>query len=92
MIKILSCAGVVGLLVASSSAFAGGRGFGGAPTMGASSISPGREFVTHGVQANGPTAGLPGASGYAPGQLYRAGAPTTATGPGASVYAPGFLK
>ncbi len=101
MTKILSCVAVVGLLVASSSAFAGGRGFGGAPTMGAASISPGRQFVTNGPQANGPTAGFPGASGYAPGQLYRAGAPTTttgpgapttATGPGASVYAPGFLK
>lgn len=92
MTKIVSCAAVVGLLVASSSAFAGGRGFGGAPSMGASSISPGRQFVTNGPQTMGPTAGFPGASGYAPGRLYRAGAPSTATGPGASVYAPGFLK
>ncbi len=89
MTKLLSCGVAFGLLVVSSSAFAGGHG--GAPNMGVSANSPGHQFLQNGPQTVGPTAG-PGASGYAPGQLYRAGAPTTATGQGASVYAPGFLK
>jgi hypothetical protein len=90
MIKVLSSAAVLGLLVASSSgAFA--RGLGGAgPGMGASSFSPGNQFATHGPVTTGPTAG-PGASGYAPGQSFRAYGPGT-TSPGASIYAPGFLK
>ncbi len=95
MTKFLSCAAAVGLLVASTSAFAGGRGFGGPP--GASLNSPGHLFVTNGVQTQGPTQGFPGASGYAPGRLYTEGAQapstaSTANSPGASVYAPGFLK
>lgn len=98
MIKFLSCAAVVGLVATSSSAFAGGHGFGGMHTMGASSFSPGRQFVT-----SGPTGRYPGASGYAPGRQYvedRNESPSareidrdpTATGPGASVYAPGFFR
>jgi hypothetical protein len=97
MTKILSCAAVLGLLVASSSSvFAGGRG----GSIGASSFSPGHEFRT---SPSGTSVGGPGASGYAPGRQHledRNESPTaretdrdpTATGPGASVYAPGFLK
>jgi hypothetical protein len=87
MNKILSCAAVLGLLVASSSSvFAGGHG----GSMGASSISPGHK-AAGGPPTTGPTAGFPGASGYAPGRLYNAGSGPTGS-PGASVYAPGFLK
>ena len=87
MTKILSCAAVVGLLVASSSSVLA-KGPGG----GASTISPGQQFRNNGPQTTGPTAGLPGASGYAPGRLFIGnGGPTTGS-PGASVYAPGFLK
>jgi hypothetical protein len=98
MTKILSCAAVLGLLVASSSSvLAGGRG----GSMGVSSISPGNEFRTGTNTAV--SVGGPGASGYAPGRRYledRNESPTAreidrdpaATGPGASVYAPGFLK
>jgi hypothetical protein len=87
MTKIMSCAAVVGLLVASSSAFAGGRG--GTPGVGASSFAPGHE-----VRTGAPgSVGGPGASGYAPGRQYIENrGTTTGTGPGASVYAPGFLK
>ncbi len=87
MNKILSCAAVVGLLVASSSiAFAKGPG-GAPPSGGASSISPGQQF-----RSGGATGGYPGASGYSPGRTYvGSGGPTTGA-PGASVYAPGFLK
>ena len=92
MTKILSCAAVIGLLVASSSAFAGGRGLGGTPGVGASSFSPGHQFQS----ANGAAgpAGGPGASGYAPGRVYIENRATAGTGThsGASVYAPGFLK
>ena len=87
MKKIVSLAAMVTVLaVASSAADAAGRGV--------SANSPGHQFATNGVQQNGPTAGYPGASGYAPGRLYQSGAPshTGATGPGASVYAPGFLQ
>jgi hypothetical protein len=85
MKKIVSLAAVVTMLaVASSAANAGGHGVSGS--------SPGQQFRTNGIQQNGPTAGYPGASGYAPGRLYQSGAPTTATGSGASVYAPGFLR
>jgi hypothetical protein len=90
MTKILSCAAVLGLLVASSSgAFAKGPG---ALVSGA---SPGGQFVSNGRQPTGTT---PGASGYSPGQNY-IGADKAAKGsPGASgyapgtAYAPGFLK
>jgi hypothetical protein len=87
MKKILSCAAVVGLLVASSSSvFARGLG-------GASSSSPGRQFVTH-----GPNGTAPGASGYSPGQQYLGASKAPNGSPGASgyapgtVYAPGFLR
>lgn len=86
MIKVLSCAAVLGLLVASSSSvLAKGGGMGG----GASSFSPGHRAVG-GPPTSGPTAGFPGASGYAPGRVYNENGRTT--GHGASVYAPGFLK
>ncbi len=96
MTKILSCAAVLGLLVASSTAFAGGHGLGGTPGISASSVAPGHE-------PQGLSVGGPGNSGYAPGRRYledRHESPTaretdrdpTVTGPGASVYAPGFLK
>lgn len=83
MKRILSCATVAGLLIASSS-IADAKGPGG----GASSVSPGREYVASGKQ---PTGGSPGASGYSPGDQYR-DSHTTGGRPGASVYAPGFLK
>ena len=83
MTKILSCAAVVGLLVASSSSvFAKG------PGGGASGISPGQKFIAADKQ---PTGGTRGASGYSPGQQYLNNK-TTNGAPGASVYAPGFLK
>lgn len=89
MTKILSCGAVLGLLVASSSAFAGGHGgLGG----GASSISPGDKFRDNGPPTSGPTAGFPGASGYAPGRLFNEGARPTISGPGASGFAPGRIK
>ncbi len=90
MTKILSCAAVLGLLVASpSSVLAKGPG----GSMGASSFSPGHQFrAAGGPPTIGPTAGYPGASGYAPGRVYIGnGGPTTGS-PGASIYAPGFLK
>jgi hypothetical protein len=59
------------------------------PGGGASSISPGHEIKT--APPSGPTAGFPGASGYAPGRLYNETRTTTGS-PGASIYAPGFLK
>ena len=88
MTKILSCAVVVGLLIASSSSvFAKG------PGGGASAGSPGGQFVSSGRTATGAT---PGASGYSPGQQMGSGATSTVTPPGnsngAAVYAPGFLK
>ena len=75
MTRILSCAAMVGLLVAaSSSVFARGPGV----TMSAS--SPGQQMQTNG-SANGP-----GASGYAPGKEMQTGG--CANGPGASGCAP----
>jgi len=74
-------------LMAFASSAADARGPGG----GASGISPGQQFRTNGPQTSGPTAGFPGASGYAPGRLFQ-GNSTTHGSPGASVYAPGFLK
>jgi hypothetical protein len=85
MNKILSCAAVLGLLVASSSSvFAKGPG-------GASAVSPGHEMRSGGTA---PVPGLHGAAGWAPGQQMRAGVTPTGTAPGngAAVYAPGFLK
>jgi len=86
MTKILSCAAVLGLLVASSSSVLA-KGPGG----GASTVSPGAQFRNGSTP---PVSGLPGAAGFAPGQQMRAGVTPSATAPGngASVYAPGFLK
>jgi hypothetical protein len=82
MKKFLSCAAVVGLLAASSSSvFAKG------PGGGASVVSPGHESKG---SAPAPVPGLPGASGWSPGQQMRANG--SGSGNGASVYAPGFLK
>ncbi len=86
MTKILSCAAVLGLLVASSSSVLA-KGPGG----GASAVSPGSQFRNGNTP---PVSGLPGAAGFAPGQQMRSGVTPTATAPGngAAVYAPGFLK
>jgi hypothetical protein len=87
MTKILSCAVVVGLLVASSSSvFArGGVNNGGAN---ASTASPGGQFVSGGRTSTGP-----GASGFAPGQQTSTpSVPAPGNSNGAAVYAPGFLK
>jgi hypothetical protein len=87
MTKILSCAVVAGLLVASSSSvFAGG---------GASAVSPAAQFKSGSTSPLQPVPGRTGPSAYAPGQQMQAGTlPTgvTAAGHGASVWAPGFLK
>jgi len=93
MNKILSCVAVVGLIVASSSgAFAKGPGGNGGAS--ASSVAPGTQFRTPG--STPPVAGLPGASGWAPGQQMRnnvtPASGVTAPGNGAAVYSPGFLK
>ena len=83
MNKILSCAAVVGLLVASSSSvFARG------PGGGVSTSSPGQNFI---AAQKTPTGGTPGASGYSPGQQYLNSGNSKGS-PGASVYAPGFLN
>ncbi len=87
MSKILSCAVVVALLVASSSSvFARG---------GASALSPAAQFKT-GVSPLQPVPTLSGPASYAPGQQMRnhMPAPNGVTPPahGASVWAPGFLK
>jgi hypothetical protein len=84
MTKILSCAAVLGLLVASSSSVLA-RGGGGAShfTPAYASRNPGSSTLT-------PVPGLSGPSAYAPGQQMRAYGP--GSGHGASVYAPGFLK
>jgi hypothetical protein len=88
MTKFLSCAVVVGLLVASSSSvFArGGVNNGG---TNASQVSPGHEMKG---TTPAPVSGN-GAAGWAPG--HQTSTPTvTAPGNsnGAAVYAPGFLK
>ncbi len=85
MNRILSCAAVLGLLIASSSSvFAGGNG-----GTSASTVSPGQQFRTPGNTP--PVSGLHGAAGWAPG--HQTSTPTvTAPGNGAAVYAPGFLK
>jgi hypothetical protein len=90
MTKILSCAVVVGLLVASSSSvFAKGPGGNNGGTN-ASAVAPGHQSGT------APVSGRPGASGWAPGQQMinhvTPATGVTAPGNGASVYAPGFLK
>ena len=74
MTKILSCAAVLGLLVASSSGVLA-KGPGG-PSGSASSISPGHQAVA-GPPTILPTAGFPGASGYA---LVRLGHPAVSPG------------
>ena len=90
MKRIVSCAAVVGLLIASSSSvFArGGVNNGG---TNASAVSPGQEMKSGGTP---PVTGLHGAAGWAPGQQMRSGVTPTVTAPGngAAVYAPGFLK
>jgi hypothetical protein len=74
MTRILSCAAMVGLLVASSSSvFAKG------PGAATSASSPGQQMQTGG-STNGP-----GASGYAPGKQMQSGG---CAGPGASGCAP----
>jgi hypothetical protein len=91
MTKILSCTAVVGLLIASSSAFAGGgHGLGGTPGIGASSFAPGHEFKTGAAGS----VGGPGASGYAPGRQYiiDSGRAPLLGSPGASGYAPGLRR
>lgn len=85
MKKIVSCAAVVGLLVASSSSvFAKG------PGGGASTFTPAYASKNPGSSTLTPAPGLSGPSAYAPGQQKRAFGPGSGTG--ASVYAPGFLK
>ena len=88
MTKILSCAAVVGLLIASSSSvFAKGPGGNNGGTN-ASQVSPGHAMNSG---AAPPVTGLHGAAGWAPG--HQTSTPTvTAPGNGAAVYAPGFLK
>jgi hypothetical protein len=86
MTKILSCAAVVGLLVASSSSvFA--KGLGG----GASTYTPAYQSKT-GSTNPAPVPGLSGPAAYAPGQQMRNDGGPTPGSNGASVYAPGFLK
>ena len=85
MTKILSCAAVLGLLVASSSSVLA-RGPGG----GASHFTPAYASRNPGSSTLTPVPGLSGPSAYAPGQQMRAYGP--GSGHGASVYAPGFLK
>jgi len=83
--RIVSCAAVAGLLVASSSSvFAKG------PGGGASTFTPAYAAKNPGSSTLTPAPGLSGPSAYAPGQQMRAN--PSASGNGASVYAPGFLK
>jgi hypothetical protein len=85
MNKILSCAAVVGLLIASSSnVFAKG------PGGGASHFTPAYASDHPSSSTLKPVQGLSGPSAYAPGQQMRAYG--SGAGNGASVYAPGFLK
>ncbi len=88
MSKILSCAAVLGLLVASSSGvLAKGPGGGGG---GASAFTPAFASRNPGSSTLTAVPGRTGPSAYAPGQQMRAFG--SGTGQGASVYAPGFLK
>jgi hypothetical protein len=83
MTKILSCAVVVGLLIASSSSvFARG---------GASSFTPAALSNSHSTNP-APVPGRSGPSAYAPGQEMRFHNGSTTPSTGASVYSPGFLK
>lgn len=86
MKKILSCAAVVGLLVASSSSvFAKGPGGNGG---GASHFTP--AYASQNGSTLTPAPNRSGPAAYAPGQ--QMGAFGSGSGHGASVYAPGFLK
>ncbi len=89
--KFLSCAAVLGLLVASSSSvLAGGRG------GGASQFTPAFASQNPSQSALKPVTGFSGPAAYAPGHQFRdptsIGGNTSAPGNGAAVYAPGFLK
>jgi hypothetical protein len=85
MNKILSCATVVGLLVASTpGVFAKG------PGGGASHFTPAYASENPGSSTLKPVQGLSGPAAYAPGQQMRAYG--SGSGNGASVYSPGFLK
>jgi hypothetical protein len=88
MSKILSCAAVLGLLVASSSSVLakGPGGQGG----GASTFTPAYASRNPTSSTLTPVTGRSGPSAYAPGQQMRAYG--SGSGNGASVYAPGFLK
>jgi len=90
MTKILSCAAVLGLLVASSSSVLAKS-----PGGGASHFTPAFQSK-NGSAILTPVPGLSGARAYAPGQqkLNDMPAPSGVTDPGngAAVYAPGFLK
>jgi hypothetical protein len=89
MTKILSCAAVLGLLVASSSSVLakGPGGQGG----GASHFTPAFESrQPAGHTTLTPVTGLSGPKAFAPGQQMNAFG--SGSGHGASVYAPGFLK
>ena len=88
MRKILSCAAVLGLLVASSSSvFARGPGGQGG---GASTFTPAFASRNPGSSTLTPATGRSGPSAYAPGQQRQFNGP--GSGNGASVYGPGFLK
>jgi hypothetical protein len=88
MTKIMSCAAVVGLLVASSSGvFAGGHG-----GSSASHFTPAFESKNPGSTTVTPVPGLSGPAAYAPGQQMRFINGSTTPSTGASVYSPGFLK
>jgi hypothetical protein len=94
MNRILSCAAVLGLLVASSSSVLakGPGGQGG----GASHFTPAYASQNPSSSTLKPAGGLSGPSAYAPGQQMRdptsTGGASSAPGNGAAVYAPGFLK
>ena len=95
MKKIISCAAVVGLLVASSSSvFARG----GVNNGGANASQSNPAYVSQNPASTNlkPAGGLSGPAAYAPGQQMRdptsTGGAASAPGNGAAVYAPGFLK
>jgi hypothetical protein len=87
MIKIMSGAAVIGLLVASSSGVLAAGGHGG----GASAVTPANLSRT-GSTNPAPVQGMSGPSAYAPGQQMRYVNGSTTPSTGASVYSPGFLK
>jgi hypothetical protein len=95
MTKILSCAAVLGLLVASSSSvLARGPGV---QSGGASHFTPAFESnQPAGHTTLTPVPGLSGPKAFAPGQQMRNDMPppagVTAPAHGASVWTPGFLK